>query len=406
MTTADYPAAQETALRLLAYCQARDWSGHDPYDALNSTLFNRSPLRHSKVARLILTQALKRSPLNLRTVLQVPLTKNPKAIGLFITAAINLARLELLPDDEIIPKLVDDLVALRSGEISYACWGYSFPWQTRGKLVPRGAPNLVCTIFAANALLDAHEYLARDSYLQLAVSAGNYLVEQLYFTDAGSVASFRYPLPDVKARVHNANFLAAALLARLYSLTGDDRFLDTALFAARYSAGRQKSDGSWYYGEASSQAWIDNFHTGFNLCALRDLQRYLQISEFDRCLTTGFEFYRQHFIREDGAVRYFHDRTYPIDIHCVAQTIVTLLEFEDSFGGETRLVDAIYAWTMRNMWNPAGFFYYRVLRTMTIRTVYMRWSEAWMFLALSVILKHSAGRNAPAKEKLVPAALT
>jgi len=41
------------------------------------------------------------------------------------------------------------------------------------------------------------------------------------------------------------------------------------------------------------------------------------------------------------------------------------------------------------MWDDRGFFYYRVLRSFTIRTSYMRWSQAWMLLALSVLLGDS-----------------
>ena len=75
------PDVESVVLALLEYCRARDWSGHDPYDGLNSRVFNALPLRHSKVARLILIQALKRSPVDLRVVLGVPPTKNPKATG-------------------------------------------------------------------------------------------------------------------------------------------------------------------------------------------------------------------------------------------------------------------------------------------------------------------------------------
>jgi hypothetical protein len=41
---------------------------------------------------------------------------------------------------------------------------------------------------------------------------------------------------------------------------------------------------------------------------------------------------------------------------------------------------------MDHMWNDRGYFYYRVLRSGTIRTPYMRWSLAWMCLAMSTLL--------------------
>ena len=98
--------------------------------------------------------------------------------------------------------------------------------------------------------------------------------------------------------------------------------------------------------------------------------------------------------REDGAVRYFHNRTYPIDIHCVAQSILTLLEFQDLDSTNLRTVDLVYDWTMGNMWDQAGFFYYRMLRMVKIRTPYMRWSQAWMLLALTTLAERDAPKTA------------
>jgi len=42
------------------------------------------------------------------------------------------------------------------------------------------------------------------------------------------------------------------------------------------------------------------------------------------------------------------------------------------------------------MWDERGFFYYRVLRLGTIKTSYMRWSQAWMMLALATLLSESS----------------
>src|SRR5213080_2569332 len=163
----------------------------------------------------------------------------------------------------------------------------------------------------------------------------------------------------------------------------------TALKVARVSAAKQHADGSWYYGERPSQRWIDNFHTGYNLCALQSICRDAGTTEFGSSIRRGFEFYRPHFFRKDGAPGYFHNRTYPIDIHCVAQSIITLLAFRDLEPGNAALAHSVFQWAMKHMWDDRGFFYYRVLRFCTIRTSYMRWSQAWMLLALSTFLSES-----------------
>jgi len=376
-------------LKLLAFCQANDWAGYDPYDALNSRAFKALPFLNSRIPRLILTQALKRSPFNIRPLLFIPKLQNAKGIALFLSAFVKLSNAGIANVQHLIPTMVDRLVALRSAAVSYSCWGYSFPWQTRTIVVPAGAPNLVCTSFVANALLDAYEETKDLTCLSMAVSAAEYIVNELYWSLDGGAAGFSYPQPGLHGEVHNANFLAAALLCRVYKHTGQTKLLGPALRVSRFSAGKQHADGSWYYGEQPSQQWIDNFHTGYNLCALRSICKYAGTDEFDSCIRRGFEFYRTHFFREDGAVRYFHDRTYPIDIHAVAQSIITLVELQDLDSRNIPLANSVYRWAMNHMWDKRGFFYYRVQRFGRIRTPYMRWSLAWMFLAMSALLCES-----------------
>ena len=379
--------------KLLAYCRQNDWAGHDPYDALNSSLFDTFPLLDSRIPRLVMTQALKLSPVNLRNLLAIPKTQNPKALALFLMSFLRMSSEDLPDREDLIKEMMRMIAGKRSEGVSYSCWGYSFPWQTRTIVVPSGAPNLVCTTFVANALFDAYDCCRDPQCLNMALSAAEYILNELYWTE-GSAASFSYPLPSVRSEVHNANFLAAALLGRAYGRTSDKKFLLPALQVARCSAAKQQADGSWYYGEAASQCWIDNFHTGYNLCALRGLSSHAATTEFDAVIRRGFEFYRRHFFGADGSVRYFHDRTYPIDIHSVAQSIITLLTFKDVDSGNLPLAHSVLQWAVTHMWDDRGFFYYRVLKSHTNRISYMRWSQAWMLLAMVMLQEASSSKGA------------
>jgi hypothetical protein len=381
--------ARSAAGNLLAYCQANDWAGYDPYDALNSKLFTVLPFLNSRIPRLVLTQALKRSPIDIRRLLLIPKTQNPKALALFLAALLKLSRSGFENLEAPIGKLIERLAVLHSPGVGYWCWGYSFPWQTRSIVVPRATPNLVCTTFVANALLDAFEQCKQPECLEMAISAADYILNELYWTDGSSAAGFSYPLPSTRIHIHNANLLGAALLCRIFQHTRNEKYLAPALRVARYSAGRQQTDGSWFYGEPSMQAWVDNFHTGYNLGALQSICQSLGTDEFQPHVRRGFEFYRDHFFRSDGAPRYFHDRTYPIDIHCVAQSILTLMEFRYLDSSNVALAGSVLRWTMDHMWDERGFFYYRVLRSCTIRIPYMRWSQAWMLLALATFISES-----------------
>ena len=124
---------------LLDYCRKSDWAGFDPYDALNSRMFVRTPFFNSRICRIAFTQIMKRLPINLRPLLLVSREQNPKAIALFLMALLKLSRLGLLDQKDLVEMMAEKLVSLRSKNMPYWCWGYSFPWQTRTILVPRGA---------------------------------------------------------------------------------------------------------------------------------------------------------------------------------------------------------------------------------------------------------------------------
>jgi hypothetical protein len=382
---------EETLLKLLAYCRSNEWSGYDPYDALNSRVFQSWPFLNTKLFRLALTQALKRSPINIRALALVPRTQNAKGLALFLSGLLKVPDTLLSARDQLCQYMIERLIALRSPDTEYWCWGYSFPWQTRQNIVPSRTPNLVCTSFVANSFLDAYERERDPRCLEMAMSAARYILNELYWEDR-SEAGFSYPLHSLRIQVHNANFLAAALLLRVYRHTREGIFLNSALKAARSSAGKQNADGSWFYGEGPFQRWIDNFHTGYNLCALQTIGQYAETAEFESRMRRGFEFYRSHFFREDGAAKYFHNRTYPIDIHCVAQSILTLQAFRNLYPSNDLLAQRILGWAMDHMWDDQGFFYYRVLRFGTIRTSYMRWSQAWMLLAICTLIYGSNSR--------------
>jgi hypothetical protein len=369
----------------LFYCRSHDWCGYDPYDALNSRLFEILPILDFRISRIALTQLLRRSPYNLRSPLLIPRKTNSKALALFLMAFSKLGKFGFFNTEIDIDPMLERLIALRSPNVPYWCWGYCFPWQTRTILVPYNAPNLVCTTFVATALMDIYELRQDPRCLNMAASAAEYILNELYWSD-GKSCGFSYPQPLIQAHVHNANFLASALLCRIHKHTGDNCLIEPALAVARYSAGMQKSDGSWFYGEAPTQRWIDNFHTGYNLCALSEINRHLKTDEFAANIRKGFDFYKDHFICKNGIVKYFHDRVYPIDAHCIAQSILTLLTLNDLDLANEERARSVFQWAMRNLWSDSGFFYFQRHSFWTNRISFMRWTQAWMFLALSMLL--------------------
>lgn len=85
---------------------------------------------------------------------------------------------------------------------------------------------------------------------------------------------------------------------------------------------------------------------------------------------------------EDGAPKYYHNRQYPIDIHCPGQLFITLSRLH-RFDEYKDLAQKVLDWTIKNMQDKKGYFYYQLKPGISSRISYMRWSNAFMFNALS-----------------------
>jgi len=285
------------------------------------------------------------------------------------------------------------LSSLRSQTFTEACWGYNFDWQSRAFFAPCGTPNVVCTTFAAHAYLDWYERTGVESVLQMAMSSCRFILDRINRTADRDGVCFSYTPLD-RSRVHNVNLLAAELLARTFTKTGIEEYRDAAERALRFTLARQRRDGSWLYGEDGSQAWIDSFHTGFVLVSLKHLVEYVEADRCRAALEAGYDFYQKRFFLADGRPGYYHDRLYPLDVHSAAQGVITFVEMTDLMPNAKAMASRVVRWTIENLQDPAGFFYFQKHRFYTIKTSYMRWAQAWMLYALSFYLsRHAVSKN-------------
>ena len=394
--------------RLLAWCRARGYAGHDPFDALNSRLFRATPLRHSRLARLAWTQLLKRSPLNLRPLALVPAGRNAKGTALFALAALSRFRATREPGHEREARaLLDELLGSRIETGRGAAWGYNFDWQGRAFYAPRGTPTVVPTAFAVRALAEAVAALDTPGeegtvsggvwdYLTAATGACRFILGELNRSDeTEEEVCFSYTPLD-RTRVFNASLLAGEALAAAGAVTGPRAWQDYALRAARYVARRQRPDGSWAYGADSYQGWSDNFHTAFVLTSLarilRDCAPRLESevgtrAELEGAVARGYRFWREGFFLADGWPKYYHRSAHPADAHSAGAALVALAELRGAEPDAAELAARVAAWTLRELYDPRGFFYYQKRRLHTVRTPYMRWSQAWMAYGLARTLE-------------------
>lgn len=376
---------------LTGYVERESYRGYDPYDALLAPAASRFPFNHP-LARIGFTQVMRRLPFNLRPMLGIPGGLNPKGLALFLSGyAIQPAA--SVPDhrEERIRLLVRLLSENRSPGFDHPCWGYHFPWQNRNQLYPAHTPTIVNTGFAGHALLDAHAATGDPGPLAMAEGSARFILENLpRVVDDGRRICLGYTPLD-RSRIFNSNAIGASFLARIGSVRGRGEWLRAARRMMNYVAEHQSPDGSWVYGEAPSQNWIDLHHTAF---ILESLCRYRTCSgdpAFVPALERGTGYLLRTFFREDGSATLWHDRPFPKDIHAFAAVSALSAAPQDETVRFRRR--SLIRWLVTHMQDPSGFFHYQIHRHYRIRIPYMRWSQAWAFYGLSAGLAAEENRE-------------
>lgn len=386
------PAAATLARRIDDWAHARQWLGPDPYEGLNARSRAVRPLRRSPFGRRVLIQVVKRSPLDLRRPLGVAPTENAATIAQVASAYARGGFRSRSAEVERLRWALDQLDRLRLPGFAEPCWGYPFDVQSRVVFYPRGTPNVIATCFAGEALLDAYEQGGDPQLLERAAATGSFLVRHIPQTEDDEGAYFGY-FPGDRSPIHNASMLVAAFLARVASHRRDpDGFIERATKAVLWTVRRQRENGSWPYGEQAGISWVDNYHTGYVLDALRRcVTAGIAPAECERAYARGLEFFRRELLLPDGTPRFYSDQTLPIDAQCVAQSIQTLSiasgERPECLEEAERVVD----FARRRMLNRHGLPIFQRRRLWANRIVHMRWAAAPMLNALTWLI--AAGRS-------------
>lgn len=353
--------------RIRAWGEARDWRGRDPYDALTSPLAPALTLG-SPLGRRLLTQAVKRSPLDLRPLLRIPPAHNAKALAL---VASGYARLAAAGDESARPAAERWLAWLDANRaLGGRGWGYHFDVQTRFFHYSAQTPNAIATSFAAQAFLDGVELLGDPRWLDPAEEACEFLLEELL--RSGPAGPYFAYLPGHDELVHNANALCCAVLDRRGARP------DVVAEAIATTLAAQRADGSWPYAEGPAGDWVDNFHTAYILESLARIGA-------PEALARGCDYWERALFLADGTPRYSPERTYPLDAHCYASAVDAWLAL-----GELGRAERVAALLVERMLDPSGKVHFQQRRLHMSRVPFIRWTAAPSFRALAgVLLAHA-----------------
>ncbi len=354
-----------------------DYKGWDPFDGLNSRLFQMLQLDRSRFLRLAWVQLFKRSPVNFRPVTLVPKVQNAKAISLYLRGFIRQQQFE--DADYCYDLLMQHRCGTEWGE---AAWGYPFDWQAKAFFVGKTTPNVITTAYVIRALDLLHNAEISKVTKKSFIEAGKFVETHLFRNVQTDQPYFAY-VPGSDTLVHNANLWACYVCILAHEHSGVARYRKLAEQAIATTLAAQQENGSWRYGTEPHHQFIDGFHTGYNLEALYLMNQRLRSPVIRRAIKQGLAFYRENCFEQDGTAKYYADNRYPIDPESAAQYVI----LSDLINDNHPLVHKVVERSLSDLWDEQkqAFIYQRHKRY-TNRITYLRWTQAWMFLALSLYL--------------------
>lgn len=390
----------EAIAKLKSYCESEQFKGWDPYDGLNSKVFQALPFfKNSALCRLVFIQGFKRSPVNFRRIAMVPKEYNAKGIALFLQGYCNLYNAVNNNSDlesslgsptillNRIHELANLLISLQSKGYSGVCWGYNFDWQSKAFFLPKYTPTVVATSFAVEALLSAYEITGNTEYLDTAISSAEFILKDLNVIKKENGYMFSYSPLDTRA-VYNATLLGTKTLSLIYKYTRKEDYKIAARASAQAVCDEQNNDGSFPHSDQIRNQWRDSFHTGFKLESLAIYRLCCLDDSFDECIEKGYSYWRENYFVKDTGLAKYYDKSSDdeiIDLHCAAQAIPTICKL-GKFQEDKDMAYKILEWAIRNMQSDKGYFYFQMKNNRKNMISYMRWPNAWMFYGISYYL--------------------
>lgn len=351
-----------------------DYKGNDPYQLDHKASKLMVKFSFLKYFRKLL------KPLHVFIPMQIfknlPKIDHPKAVGLILGG--NSYLNEYLNESELIRENKFLLKHLQDSSIKsyqFYAWGSPFEWGSNPRY-PINSPAICLVSPIAIAILIAFKSTNDDQYLTTLHSIANHIMTENGYTKINDQTFALHYSPLDNNLVYNSNALAGRFLHELGFVTGKQEYIDFAKKTLRFVISGQQKDGSWLYGHNSNI--IDNRHTGFVLESLAYVAKYWQDQSLIDCLNKGVAYYDKN-LMHNGLPKWSPEKQYPIDIHDVAQSILTYIALD-------RLQEAkfIADFAINKMSNGKDEFYFKYFRNgKTNKNIFYRWGQAWMYYALT-----------------------
>lgn len=389
--------------KLLNFIEDAKYAGFDHYDlwATKAGIFSRRLYLKHKLIGFPLAALMQFIDVYIPGIHSLVGKKNISAEAMPYFASGYCRLFKIYKEKMYLTKAIECLDWLEANAVktrSGLGWGLHFDWQTK-ELIKKNTPCVTITAGGTSAFLEVYAVTAERRFFEIARSTAEFVLNDLerkQFNQEKIAVSYA---PGCDIYVINANSYACKILYDVYfnDEEGKEEYVLLANKILNYILDEQHNDGSWFYwGRNQENNFIDCFHTAFVLENLMAVFLRTSDKRIKDALISGFDFFKRSFIREDFSCRHYYknSRSFSIktDIRSCAEAINCTSIFSDMIPGALDLSQKIALWTIRNMQDETGYFYFRRYKLHTDKMPYMRWAQAPMFNAL-VRLEEALNKN-------------
>ena len=368
------------------WVERHDYRGYEPFDGLTSYLYSLT--FKNRLACQVLQQGIRRFPINLRPLLGIRPLDSTKGRGYMAWGYLDRYRLNRDPKYQ--EKAISCLHWLdrnKSALYLQHSWGNHFFYASRSGFIGKHESTIVWTGLIGQVFLEAYELFHLPRHREIIESIAEWIMA-LPRQQAAKGFCLSYVMPR-QSSIHNSNMIGASFLAGAAGVTKNAQYLEVARRAMEFSCSSQLPNGAWYYGEDPMFHWIDVFHTGYNLDSLKRYIKFSHDSSFDENLDRGFAHFRDSYFEPSGRVKYYFNRTSPVDIQCASQAIDTLLLFSDVAPEGLAAAERTACWYAEHMQAKDGHFFFRKYPCgISNKAPMIHWGQATMHKALANLMLH------------------
>jgi hypothetical protein len=376
-----------------------NFSGYDPMTITHTPRYRKillkSDILPAKIWNSLMDYAKRfLSPISIRLI-NPPILQYTKAIALTASGFSFLYRkTDIIHEKKYYLKMRIQLLDLLSSKRlpDSGLWGHDACYSIKGTRVTPDTPNLVTTVFAMNAYWDWYEATSDQEYLDLFCKLVLKCIEVFPINEHLGRLCISYT-PNSLYFVHNANLLFADCLARVNSVSPLVKHKSLIDSLVCYSLTDFQRTGSFpYAGPPTPNDSFDNYHCGYVLRSLLTIRKYYskQVKEFnlDKIIEALLKFYDESFITGKYVYR---DQKNLMNSHSLAETIIVLNLIQKMLSSQKKdswlqsignTFDLLWVDSDKYFINEVKFLLGERL-ILKDKTKMIRWSQAWMFYALT-----------------------